>query len=80
MLFLNIDGTVKLHQKISATEGDFNGDLENNDSFGASIATLGDIDGDGVTDIAVGATGDDDGDIAGNRGAVYVLFSIMTAQ
>jgi len=72
VLFLNIDGTVKSHQKISDTEGGFTGILDNHSFFGNSVASLGDLDGDGVGDLAVGAHGDDDG---GNlRGAVWVLF------
>ena len=72
VLFLNVDGTVKAHQKISATQGDFTGTLENGDEFGSSVAGLGDLDGDGVGDLAVGARGDDDG--GSDRGAVWVLF------
>jgi hypothetical protein len=72
VLFLNSDGTVKAHQKISDTEGGFTGTLDYDDRFGFSAASLGDLDGDGVTDLAVGAHGDDDG--GGNRGAVWVLF------
>ncbi|MCH8345268.1 MAG: FG-GAP repeat protein [Planctomycetes bacterium] len=72
VLFLNTDGTVKAHQKISDTEGGFTGILDNGDSFGDSLASLGDLDGDGVGDLAVGAHGDDDGGF--NRGAVWVLF------
>ena len=72
MLFLNTDGTVKSHQKISDTEGGFTGALENIDLFGLSVASLGDLDGDGVGDLAVGAPGDDDG--GQWRGAVWVLF------
>ncbi len=72
VLFLNDDGTVKSHQKISDTEGGFTGTLDDNDWFGTSVASLGDLDGDGVGDLAVGATGDDDG--GGGRGAVWVLF------
>ena len=65
-------GTVLSHQKISDTEGGFTGTLDNDDRFGQSVASLGDLDGDGVTDLAVGAPFDDDG---GNlRGAVWVLF------
>ncbi len=36
VLFLNTDGTVKSHPKISDTEGDFTGILDDYDSFGAS--------------------------------------------
>ena len=72
VLFLNPDGTVKLHQKISDTEGGFKGTLDNGDHFGSSAASLGDLDGDGVGDLAVGAEWDDDGGT--NRGAVWVLF------
>jgi hypothetical protein len=72
VLFLNSDGTVKSHQKISDTQGGFTGVLDDNDRFARSVASLGDLDGDGVTDMAVGATGDDGGGL--DRGAVWVLF------
>jgi FG-GAP repeat len=72
MLFLHRNGTVKAEQKISSTQGNFQGVLTNSDIFGTSIASLGDVDGDATQDIAVGAFGDDDG--GPNRGAVYVLF------
>lgn len=72
VLFLNSDGTVKAHQKISDTAGGFSGGLDNGDLFGHSITSLGDIDNDGVADIAVGANWDDDG--GANRGAVWILF------
>jgi len=72
ILFLNQDGTVKSHQKISDTEGGFTGLLRDNDSFGKSVTNMGDLNGDGCTDIAVGAYHDDDGN--SNRGAVWILF------
>ncbi len=71
ILFLNADGTVKEHQKISDNSGGFSRTLDGDDFFGGSVTTLGDLDGDGVTDLAVGATGDDDG--TSNAGAVWVL-------
>jgi hypothetical protein len=72
MLFLNTDGTIKSHQKISDTEGGFTGILDDDDRFGRAVASLDDVDGDGVGDLAVGARHDDDGGY--NRGAVWVLF------
>ena len=71
ILFLNTDGTVKSHQKISDTQGGFTGILDDGDVFGVAVASLGDLDGDGVGDLAVGAL-DDDGGF--NRGAVWILF------
>lgn len=72
ILFLNPDGTVLSHQKISDTQGGFYGTLEDYDVFGKSVASLGDLDGDGITDLAVGAMYDDDGGT--DRGAVWILF------
>ncbi|MFC1670736.1 integrin alpha [Spirochaetota bacterium] len=72
ILFMNSNGTVKSEQKISDTEGNFTGVLDNNDSFGRSVTNMGDLDGDGVTDLAVGAYKDDDGGT--DRGAVWILF------
>jgi len=73
ILFLDHDGTVKEQQKISNTEGNFTGDLDDADSFGSSVTGIGDIDGNGYNDLAVGAYQDDDGGINGNRGAVWIL-------
>ena len=65
-------GWVLSHQKISNTEGDFDGFLGAGDKFGRSVASLGDLDGDGVGDLVVGAHWDDDG--VAYAGAVWVLF------
>jgi hypothetical protein len=67
ILFLNTNGTVKAHQKISDAHGNFQGRLANNDYFGSSLAGLrfGDF-----TAIAVGAINTD----GGRENAVYVLF------
>ena len=72
ILFVNTNGTVNWHQKISDTQGGFTGMLDDGDRFGTSLASLGDLDGDGVGDLAVGAHFDDDGGF--HRGAVWILF------
>jgi len=72
ILFLGTDGKVDGFQKISDTEGDFTGILDNSDWFGYSVGNIGDLDDDGITDIAVGAKRDDDGST--DRGAVWILF------
>jgi hypothetical protein len=72
ILFLDSNGTVDSHQKISDTQGSFTGALSNSDQFGITVAAIGDLDGDGITDLAVGAQFDDDGGT--NRGAVWILF------
>lgn len=72
ILLLHPNGTVKAHQKLSFTEGGFLGALDDFDSLGSALHSLGDLDGDGTTDLAVGAWGDDDGGT--DRGAVWLLF------
>lgn len=72
ILFLQADGTVRDFQKISSLAGDFSGELDDGDQFGASIAMLGDLNSDGITDLAVGAPFDDDNTI--DTGAVWILF------
>jgi hypothetical protein len=72
ILFLNRDGTVKGHQKVSDTEGGFTGTLDDSDFFGAIVAHVGDLDGNDRAEIAVMASGDDDGGT--DRGAIWILF------
>ncbi len=74
VLFMYQNGSVNTSQKISNATGNLNASQSLNaaDSFGRSVASIGDLDGDGVTDLVVGAYGDDDG--ASGSGAVYVLF------
>jgi hypothetical protein len=72
VLLMNLDNTVRFEQKISESNGNFNGGLNDNDHFGSSVAGIGDYNGDGIIDIAVGAAQDNDG--GSNRGAVWVMF------
>ena len=71
ILFLNASGGVISSTRIASG---LNGGptLANGDSFGVSVAHLGDLNGDGVSDLAVGASADDTGGT--DRGAVHILF------
>jgi hypothetical protein len=72
LMFLDRDGTVKSHAKISATAGGFMGSLEAEDRFGRSIAAIGDVDGDRRMDLAVGTIFHDGAGM--NDGAVWLTF------
>jgi hypothetical protein len=65
------DGTVDSIVKI--TSNTLNGPvLSDVDTFGDSVANIGDLNDDGVNDLAIGAIYDDAGGT--NRGAVHILF------
>jgi len=72
VLFMDSDGRVDLHQKVSADAGGFGGNLDSGDLFGSAVAGIGDLNGDGVFDLVAGAPGSDDGGT--DRGAAWVLF------
>ena len=61
VLFLLADGSLKGYQTISSSEGVNSSGAErgirlvDNQYFGASVTSVGDINGDGVVDVAVGA-------------------------
>lgn len=71
ILFMNQDGTVKSHQKISETSGNPGITFPSSSLlFGYSVTSMGDLDGDGIQDLAVGMiTGNDS-----YTGAVAILF------
>lgn len=71
ILFMNEDGTVREHQKISRDEGGLHG-LPPGTEFGQSMAVLHDLDPAGRPALAVGAFRDRDG--GPDRGAVWILF------
>jgi len=75
LLYLNTNGTVMTHRKISATAGGFGGTLDGNDHFGFSVAILDDLDGDGRDDLMAGAPSDDDG--GDLRGSVWAMMGDM---
>lgn len=72
ILSLNSDGTVNSHAKISDTEGNFNGFINDSAIFGSDIENIGDLNGDGIDDLVVGSREDDDG--GDSNGAIWVLF------
>lgn len=55
ILFMNAEGGVDSHQKISALEGNFSDELVAGSFFGYGVAGIGDYDGDNVPDVAVSA-------------------------
>lgn len=71
VLFLNVEGSVASFQKISDTEGGFDGQLDEWDIFGTSISYLGDLNNDGLIEIGVGAEYDGDGGYW--HGAAWIL-------
>jgi len=70
IMFMNTDGSVDSTVEIndSTTNGP---ELEDDDSFGSSVANIGDLDGDGVNDLAVGADKDNAG--GANRGTIHII-------
>ncbi len=72
LLFLDAQGRVNQHRKISENSGGFFGKLDSGDHFGSAVTRIGDVNGDGVSDLAVGAPDTDEG--ANNAGAVWILF------
>jgi hypothetical protein len=74
VLFMNADGTVRAHQKISDTQGGFTGGLSLHGKFATGFTPLGDLDGDGVDDIAIGEAWAGDFGGAVDRGQVWIMF------
>jgi hypothetical protein len=73
IIFLNADGSVKRYQKVSDTEGDFTGVLDNEDSISvAGLSSIGDFNRDGAPDVVVSAFQDDDGGV--DRGAIWIMY------
>lgn len=72
VLYLDTAATVKRHKKISDTQGNFGGTLDQDDFFGFGLSQIGDLNDDGVNDLAVGAMQDDDG--GSDRGAIWIMF------
>ncbi|HZL99903.1 MAG TPA: FG-GAP-like repeat-containing protein, partial [Planctomycetota bacterium] len=66
--FLQADGTLKAHTKITAGLAGFSGSIPAKAHFGRSVGSVGDLDGDGHSELAVGAPLADAG-----RGRVWLL-------
>ena len=73
ILFLNSNGSVKSHQKISMNDGDLSTyvTLSGADVFGIANQYIGNFNGNGDVNLMVAARNDDTGGI--NKGAVYIL-------
>lgn len=69
--FMNTNGSIDSTAVIDSNTA--NGPtLTTSDTYGTSVANIGDLNGDDVIDIAVGATGDDAGGTS--RGALHISF------
>lgn len=74
ILFMNTDGSVKSHTKISAitgglTEAGIN--LSAGQFFGYAVTAVGDLDGDSIQDVAIGARR---GGATADGGAIFITF------
>jgi len=74
VVFLNSTGGVLSFQKISSTAGNFSGPLQSGDSFGAGLATLGDLDGSGPSAVTLAVGASNTAGAGFDRGAIYNLF------
>lgn len=72
ILFLNTDGTVRTHTKISSTQGGFVGPITASSLFAFSLSGQPDLNADGIPDLIVTARLDSDG--GSGRGAFWTLF------
>jgi hypothetical protein len=72
ILFMQGDGEIVSASKISDSDGDFDGSLNDSDQFGSALAALGDLNDDDHQDLAVGAPFDDNGGT--DKGAAWILF------
>ena len=68
VLFMNQNGTVKYHQKISDTQGGFLATMNDGYRFGSSVGRVGDLNGDGKTEQVVGSRANT------NDGNINILF------
>ena len=59
-------------QKISSTEGNFTGTLDNSDYLGTRLSSISDLNGDGINELVAQSFGDDDGGV--NTGALWIIF------
>jgi hypothetical protein len=77
IMFMNKDGSVK--STVEINDSTANGPtLGMGDTFGTSMANIGDLDGNGINDLAVGARLDDEGGT--DRGAVHILFMVAIEE
>ncbi len=72
LLFMNSNGTVNSHQRITEGYGGFGGTLTNNEKFGWGLENGDDLNNDGVNDMLVGLRFSSDGGL--NRGGFYILY------
>ncbi|MHA7864881.1 T9SS type B sorting domain-containing protein [Flagellimonas marinaquae] len=73
LLYLNDNGTVIDHRKVSNTNGGLTNTISSNALFGESIDGVNDIDGDGIPEVLVGALGHNNPTLGFSTGAFYLV-------
>ncbi len=72
VLLMDNGGEVKRSQRVSASTGNFSGNIKERDRFGTEVEAIWDINCDSNRDIAVAAPLADDGGV--DRGAIWLLY------
>lgn len=73
ILFMNQNGTVNAHQRITEGSGGLNATLSNGERFGYSVQNIDDINNDGVNDLLVGSPYSSEGGFERGRFAILYL-------
>ena len=75
LLFLNANGRIKDYRQISDTSAGFRNQLQQEDAFGSSCSSIGDLNEDGIDEFAIGAYSR-----GGQKGAIWIFFPTKSGK